>query len=841
MRQNKGKSVFLAKRYRIYLPVLYLVCLVVLLLVGTYLMFSHYTNCTDNVEKRAIQQMEASVAFLDVDNIKALTGVKEDYETTAYKNLEEGLIRMCKLDEKLRFIYIYRQVDDHLIFLVESENPDSPDHSPPGQIYSDASSTHKKVFTERKAAVSKPYKDRWGKWVSVILPLKDPVSGQVIAALGADFYGDWWMAEQKKHLISLSFILLSMLLVLISVGLLIKSNHSLVRLNRRLQKSRQMFQALYEQAPFGIAIGESDKPFMNTNLRYRQIVDRSVEELENMDWTAYTHPDDIRVDEEMFNRFKAGENNGYRLEKRVIRPDGSVIWVKMTTALLEFSNRKIRHHLCMLQDITERKAIEEKLAESERAKAEFLSHLPGMAYRSQADAEGQMEYVSDGCLSLTGYLPEQFMGGDIDYNDLILAEFRTGVHQQREKAVTFGSKIHIEYCIKTAYGDTKWVVETGRSIRDENEERIEALEGIIIDISEQKKREEEVHFLHEHDILTGLFDRHHFDEIRQKWNDCEAKLPLTIFVCDIDGVSLINDALGHDAGDRLIIDTAKLLSRVCRKNDMLARISGDEFKILLPNTGPEERQVFSKNLQELIDEYNNSVQTDVQKLSLSFGMATKVDMTENISEVEKTAIADMKRQKLINRRNFHRSTISAIMETVYAKSQETEEHAKRLGDEFEKIGQALNLSEESMSDLQLLASLHDIGKVGIEERILNKPGKLTPAEWSIMKRHPEIGYRIVMSSPELAQIAPYILHYHERWDGAGYPEGLAGEEIPLLSRILAVVDAFDVMTEDRVYRKAISPQAAARELHRCSGSQFDANIVDVYLRQVLRIQPDKLQ
>jgi len=169
------------------------------------------------------------------------------------------------------------------------------------------------------------------------------------------------------------------------------------------------------------------------------------------------------------------------------------------------------------------------------------------------------------------------------------------------------------------------------------------------------------------------------------------------------------------------------------------------------------------------------------------------------------------------------------MATLYARSQETEEHSNRIAHLSKKIGKHLNLTEESLNDLQLLAMLHDIGKVGIDDRILNKAGPLNEEEWEIMKKHPEIGYRIAMSTMELESVAEYILHHHERWDGSGYPRGLKGESIPLLSRILAVVDAFDAMTEGRVYRQKKTKEAALEEIKQNAGTQFDPNIAEIFL------------
>ena len=170
------------------------------------------------------------------------------------------------------------------------------------------------------------------------------------------------------------------------------------------------------------------------------------------------------------------------------------------------------------------------------------------------------------------------------------------------------------------------------------------------------------------------------------------------------------------------------------------------------------------------------------------------------------------------------------MATMYARSQETEEHAERISNLSIRIGQRMNLSQKNLDELNLLAMLHDIGKIGIDDRILNKPGPLNEKEWVEMKKHPEIGYRIVMTAPELQSVAEYLLSHHERWDGTGYPRGLKGNEIPLVARILAVADAYDAMTQDRVYRKALTAKQAAEEIVKNAGTQFDPQVADVFLQ-----------
>ncbi len=178
------------------------------------------------------------------------------------------------------------------------------------------------------------------------------------------------------------------------------------------------------------------------------------------------------------------------------------------------------------------------------------------------------------------------------------------------------------------------------------------------------------------------------------------------------------------------------------------------------------------------------------------------------------------------------SIILSMQKILFEKSYETEEHAVRVAENCKKIGVFMGLSSVEINELELLAILHDIGKIAISDEILTKPEKLNDDEWTEMKKHPEIGCRIVQSVPELFHVAQYILYHHERWDGHGYPEGLKGGEIPLASRILAVADAYDAMRFDRPYRRGMTRKEAKKELMKNAGTQFDPDVIQIFLHNI---------
>ena len=350
------------------------------------------------------------------------------------------------------------------------------------------------------------------------------------------------------------------------------------------------------------------------------------------------------------------------------------------------------------------------------------------------------------------------------------------------------------------------------------------------DISERKKFEEQLKYLSLHDQLTGLYNRAYLENELLRLN-ISREYPISIISVDLDGLKLVNDTLGHDHGDDLLKVCAGILQESFRDSDIVARAGGDEFVILLPGTELQAGERIAQRIQSQIMNYNR-VQKGHIPLSLSIGLACAENDQHDLTEVLKQADDLMYRDKLNRNINSRSQIMTALMAALEERDFITSGHAHRLEELCLKLGKEMKLSVNQISDLSLLAQVHDLGKVGIPDHILFKPGPLTAEEWEIMRQHPEKGHRIALASTDLAGIADLILKHHERWDGQGYPLGLQGDEIPIECRILAVVDAFDSMTNERPYRKAMSTAEALKELHRYAGSQFDPQLVEAFLKIV---------
>ncbi|ABZ84157.1 ggdef domain protein, putative [Heliomicrobium modesticaldum Ice1] len=394
-------------------------------------------------------------------------------------------------------------------------------------------------------------------------------------------------------------------------------------------------------------------------------------------------------------------------------------------------------------------------------------------------------------------------------------ESRNRLIQQVPTGMMIGRR-HIQVQVKSLFKPS------GRREED-------ALLLILTDLTEKKEADAWLSFLNTHDKLTGLYNRNYAESLLPALM-ADKEFPFSVIVADLNGLKLTNDVFGHETGDRLIANAAAILFDCCCDRGMAVRWGGDEFLLLLPRTDA----VACQELCEQIRDGCRQAAPSPIELSMAIGGAT-AEAPVAFGDLFRVAENRMYSNKLSESRRVHQNIILGLEFLQRENCFEIEGHVERLRELAADFAARLGISADSteMRNLMLLASLHDIGKVALPKGILCKAGPLTPEEWEVVRQHSEIGYRMAQSIDEPV-VADAILAMHERWDGTGYPFGRKGEEIPWLARILAIVDVYDVLTHDRVYAKAMSPQDALAELESGRGSQFDPALVLLFIEQAAR-------
>lgn len=444
--------------------------------------------------------------------------------------------------------------------------------------------------------------------------------------------------------------------------------------------------------------------------------------------------------------------------------------------------------------------------------------------------DGNIEYMNPVAETLTGWSQEDAFGKPFESIFRIVNEYtRLKIESPIQKAFKANKTVELaNHTILIAKDGSECAIEdTASPIKDNTGKTIGAV-LVFRDFSEKKAKREQIEYLSYHDQLTGLYNRRFYEE-EIKRLDTPRNLPLSFVFADVNGLKTINDAFGHYYGDLLLKQVANEIKRESRRDDIIARTGGDEFIMLLPKTSLEASHELTNRIKEKIEQKKIM---DIN-LSISFGCDTKENEEQPAALILKNAEDIMYQKKILDSSSKRHAVIKSILNTLRLKSPREDEHSRRVSRICEDIAKAYQLNKEAVAELKISGELHDIGKIAVDEIILNKPGELTEQEWIQVKHHPETGYRLLNTSNEYFNISRYVLEHHERWDGKGYPRKLKGKQIVFAARVLAVADSYDAMTSGRPYRKALSEEAAVNEIRLNAGKQFDPEVARIFVEKVL--------
>jgi diguanylate cyclase (GGDEF)-like protein/PAS domain S-box-containing protein len=457
----------------------------------------------------------------------------------------------------------------------------------------------------------------------------------------------------------------------------------------------------------------------------------------------------------------------------------------------------------------------------ERFKSAFEGAPIGMVLFTFGDeTPGEVVQVNRAMCELTGRTREQ----------LHASAFRDVVHPDDADAgldaigrLARGEQEHAQFDMRYVHaeGRTVWVSVSLSLIHAESGEPSYAI-AQVQDITVRKRAAEELTHQALHDPLTGLANRRALvADLEQGIADATSARPLLLALFDLDGFKTYNDTFGHPAGDALLTRLARRLQATLDDSASAYRVGGDEFCVLSTANDPHG---LPKRAAEALAEQGEgfTVTASYGSVLLPFEATTA---TEALREADRRMYA---RKSSDSRSSAGRQSADVLLRILSERSPALGVHLDEVTGLCDAVAERLGMPEADRSPLLQAASLHDVGKAAIPDEILNKPGPLNDEEWAFMRRHTIIGERILSAAPALSRAAKLVRWSHERFDGDGYPDGLAGQAIPLASRIIAVCDAYDAMVAERPYKQPTEPRAARAELRRCAGRQFDPEVVEVF-------------
>src|SRR6056297_520888 len=580
--------------------------------------------------------------------------------------------------------------------------------------------------------------------------------------------------------------------------------------------------SILEKTHYGFFVIGEDQNFIDVNDSYCKMTGYTRKEFLNLNLSDIDFNKNLeenkKIKEKLMNKGQA------TLETIHVKKTGEVFDVEVSISLI---NEEAKEVVCFCRDITHKKKDEQKIIEMKERLKNIIEGTNVGTWEWNIKKDHTV--VNKKYAEMLGYTLEEISPMNIERWEKLLhsddlKKYRKKMRKVWSKEIEY---YDIEIRAKHKNGKWKWINSRGKVTKWSEDGTPLIMSGTHTDITEKKQEQKQIEYLSFHDSLTGLYNRRYMEDSIKRL-DTDRNIPFSIIAADVDGLKLTNDTYGHEMGDKLLITAAEILKKSCRKEDIVCRVGGDEFVILLPNVN--EKKI--ESIIERIKEESQNTKLDSVIVSLALGHSTKNREGKDILEVYKEADNKMYKNKLKYGKIMRNRTIETILLNINNKYDHEQIHSERVSQYCTGIAKAMNLSSKEIEDAKIAGLLHDIGKIVVPPQILNKKDKVTENDWETIKKHVITSYQLLKSVDEYSHVSEAVLYHHERLDGTGYPEEIKDGEIPLLSKIIAVADAYEAMTADRPYHNKKTKEEAVEELKKYSGKQFDKDIVEIFLKAI---------
>ncbi len=589
------------------------------------------------------------------------------------------------------------------------------------------------------------------------------------------------------------------------------------KIEDRLKEREETLKGILSAAPIGISLMQ-ERIFKWSNKAMEEITGYPLGEMigKPSRFLFGSDEEDDRVGTILYSNL--GEKDVIEFETRIKTKKGDIIDAHVIINPLDHTNSS-KGYISILSDITERKKAQEKLNQLVEEQKILLDNI-----------EAQVWYLTN--IAKYGAVNQaraDFFGvkkEELEYRNMWEISSRDEVKvciEGNRRAFEDKIQVKTEEWVTNSKGIKRLLSITKTPKMDSNG-NIEFVVCSAIDITEQREAEKIIYHLTYYDELTNLYNRRFFNKELERLTN-QKQIPLSILMIDVNGLKVVNDTYGHLEGDKLLKLIAEIIKKSCKKTDVISRWGGDEFIILMPNALKKDTDKIIKRIKERCDQAKFRKELP---MSVAIGAATKTDIDQDINNIITEAESRMYSHKLTIKNSSHYAIINSLMASLKTKGFE-EKHVINMREIGARFGEKLGFSLYELNKLDTLITLHDIGKIRIPNEILTKPDLLTDEEYKLIQEHPTIGYRLLKSIDYLKDLAQDVLCHHEKWDGTGYPQGLKGEDIPYLSRFIAIIDSYEVMSSGRPYKKAMSKEDIIKEFKEKSGKQFDPELAEKFI------------